>query len=206
MLLRLSKGSMVVVVDFRHVVGIAQTPGENPTSTMLMSAATTSMDVVFLIGCAVVELQHLQYSVLWSPGENLRLGLPNRMTVLCPRQHYLLGGVILETQTTASVCGVWLRVVCLVVLVVCPTQDRWWCALLHVFLFGCLSCGLCPAAMHAQDPPLLDVVLRRASGSWYCIGSPFLNDDAMAPPQLANHLELSWRSSQSRFMLNFGSR
>ena len=55
-LLRLSKGSMVVVVDFRHVVGIAQTPGENPTSTMLMSAATTSMDVVFLVGGAIVEL------------------------------------------------------------------------------------------------------------------------------------------------------
>ena len=74
---------------------------------MSMSAAMLSVDIVFLVGGVVVELQHLQYFVLWYPGENLRSGLSDRMTVLCPCRHYLPGGVILETQTAASVpaCG-----------------------------------------------------------------------------------------------------
>ena len=74
---------------------------------MSMSAAMVSVDIVFLVGGVVVELQHLQYLVLWYPGENLRSGLSDGMTILCPCRHYLLGGVILETQTTASVpaCG-----------------------------------------------------------------------------------------------------
>ena len=74
--------------------------------------------------------------------------------------------------------------------------------LLQVFLFGCPTCGLRPASMHAHDP----VLLRRASGSWSRLGSPLLNDDAMTPPRLANRLELPWRSAQSRFVLSFGTR
>ncbi|XBI74619.1 hypothetical protein VPH35_068121 [Triticum aestivum] len=62
-----------------------------------MSVTAASMDVVFLAGGAAVELQHLRYFALWSPGENLSSGSPGRMMVLCLRQHYLLGGVILET-------------------------------------------------------------------------------------------------------------
>ncbi|XBJ15043.1 hypothetical protein VPH35_007022 [Triticum aestivum] len=108
------------------------------------------------------------------------------MTVLCARQHYLLGGVVLETQTTTSVamCG-------------CG-----WCVLLQALLFGWPTCGLRPASMHAHDP----VLLRPASGFWSCLGSSLLNDDAMTPPRLANRLELSWQSAQSRFVLSFGTR
>ena len=80
------------------------------------------------------------------------------------------------------------------------------CFLFHVFLFGRPSRGLCLVVVHAQDPTMVAVVLRRASGSWCCLGSPLLNDDAMTPPRLANRLELPWRSSQSRFVLSFGTR
>jgi hypothetical protein len=74
----------------------------------------------------------------------------------------------------------------------------WWCGqlgvdggvfLLHVFLFGCPSRGLRPVVVHAQDPPMFAVVLRRALGSWCCLGPPLLNDDAMMPPQPANRLD-----------------
>ena len=58
-----------------------------------------------------MELQHLRYSDLWSPGENLISGSPDRMMVLRLRQHFLLGGVILGAQSDGSCCGVWLRVV-----------------------------------------------------------------------------------------------
>jgi hypothetical protein len=78
--------------------------------------------------------------------------------------------------------------------------------LLHVFLFGCPSSGLRSVAVHAQDPPMVAVVLRRASGSWCSLGSPLLNDDAMMPPQPANRFDRPWRISQSRFVLRFGTR
>ena len=91
----------------------------------------------------------------------------------------------------------------------------WWCGelgadggvfLLHVFLFGCPSRGLRPVAMHAQDPPMVAVVLRRALGSWCCVGSPLLNVDAMMPPQPANRSDRPWRIFQSRFVLWFDTR
>lgn len=124
-----------------------------------MSAAAASMDVVFLAGGAAVELQHLWYFDLWSPGENPRSGLPDRMMVLCLRQHYLLGGVILEAQTMAPVAVVWFRLVRLVV-VMRPAWGRRWCISFSGVSLGCPSCGLRLVAVHAQDPPMVAVVLR----------------------------------------------
>ena len=43
-------------------------------------------------------IEHPPFIAWWSPGENPWFGLPDQMTVLCPRQHILLGGVILETH------------------------------------------------------------------------------------------------------------
>jgi hypothetical protein len=115
-------------------------------------------------------------------------------TTLPPwRRH--LGG-----PNDGSCCCAWLRVVRLVV-VVRPAWGRRWWFLLHVFLFGCPSRGLRPVAVLAQDPPMVAVVLRRASGSWCCLGSPLLNDDAMMPPRPANRFDRPWRISQSRFVL-----
>ena len=142
---------------------------------------------------------------LWSLSKNQRSGLPDRMMVLCLRQHYLLGGVILQAQTTAHVAVVWLRLVRLVV-VMRPAWGRRWCISFSGVSLGCPSCGLRLVAVHAQDPPMVAVVLRRASGSWCCLGSLLLNDDAMMPPQPANRLDRPWRISQSRFVLRFGTR
>ena len=66
--------------------------------------------------------------------------------------------------------------------------------------------GVAPVVVHAQDPPMVAVVLLRASGSWCCLGSPLLNDDAMMPPQPANRSDRPWRIFQSRFVLWFGTR
>ncbi|KAE8775405.1 hypothetical protein D1007_52090 [Hordeum vulgare] len=48
---------------------------------------------------------------------------------------------------------------------------------------------------------MVDVLLRRASGCWCCLGSPLLNDEVMLPPQPANRFDRPWRISQSRFVL-----
>ena len=75
-----------------------------------------------------MELQHLRFFALWSSGENLGSGLPDRMMVLCLRQHYLLGG-----PNDGSCCCAWLRVGCLVVVVRPAWGRRWW------FFFMCFS-------------------------------------------------------------------
>ena len=121
-----------------------------------MSEAVAYMDIVFLARGAAVELQHLRYFALWSLGENLRSGSPDRMMVLSSRAlppwRRYLGG-----PNDRSYCCAWLRVVWLVV-VVRPAWGRWWFVLLHVFLFSCPSRGLHPVALHAQDPPMVVVV------------------------------------------------
>jgi len=132
----LSGGVVVISITALFVVLLwvyAQTPGENLASAVSMPTAATSLDVAFLVGGAVVEPQHPQFLVLWFLGENLRYGLPDRVTVLCPSQHYLVGGVIFRTQTTTFTVPVVLTVAlggwltgggwCLLVVVV------WWCSL-----------------------------------------------------------------------------
>ena len=44
-------------------------------------------------------------------------------------------------------------------------------------LFGRSSCGLGHLDVLAQDPPMAAVAMWRASGSWWRLGSPLLNDD-----------------------------
>ena len=107
------------------------------------------------------------YVLQWSPGENLRAGLPARMMVLS-LQHSLLGGVILETLSMVSVAAV-----------------LWWCCCGQLgadggllSLFGRSSCDLghlvaCPRPSHGGR------AVWRASGSRWRLGSPLLNDDAI---------------------------
>lgn len=66
-----------------------------------------------------MKLLHLQFFALWSPGENLGPSLLDRMTVLCPWQHALLGGAILETQRRA-----------LLLPMVVGSFGWWWCGYL----------------------------------------------------------------------------
>ena len=68
-------------------------------------------------------------------------------------------------------------------------------------LFGWPSCGLGRVDVLAQDPPMVAVVVWRASGSWCRLGSSLLNDNAMRPPQPVNRLDLPWRSSLTRLVL-----
>lgn len=76
-------------------------------------------------------------------------------------------------------------------------EDRSWgplcagCVILHVFLFGC-PLG---TPVLAQDATMVAVVLRQASSSWCGLGSTLLNDEAMMPPQPANHFDLRGGSS-----------
>ena len=124
----------------------------------------------------------------WSPGENLGPGLPGRMTVLCPRQHNLHGGVILETlKVWLGCCVCWQC--CVLVVVVRPAWGRRWC----VSLFGWPSRGLGHLDVLAQDPPMVSIVVWRPSGSWCLLGSSLLNDDTNdASQKPANRLDVRW--------------
>ena len=95
--------------------------------------------VVFVVCTLLVE----------TPGETPSPGPPIRMMAAQPAS--------LPFLKASSLGSIWLLCgYCLL-----PECWWWWCGqlgadggvfLLHVFLFGCLSCGLCPAAMHLQRP------------------------------------------------------
>ena len=91
----------------------------------------------------------------WSPGENLGSGLPDRMTVLCPGQHYFLGGVILETQKE------WLLLL-RVLVVLCfggGCAARLEPMVVCFSLSGGPSSGLGHLDVLAQDPPVVAVAV-----------------------------------------------
>ena len=149
----------------------------------------------FLVEGAVVELQPPQFFALWSPGENLGSGLLGRMTVLCPRQHYLLGGAILETQKgrlllLLAVVGSW------VVVVRPPGADG------GLFLSS--------AGLRVASVPLMCLLktlpwLPLWCGELRALGVVSAHLCSMTtqlmPPHPACRLDLPWRSSLPRLVL-----
>ena len=80
---------------------------------------------------------------------------------------------MLETQKVGFCCCLWLSGAWVVL--VRPAWGRWW----YVSLLGWPSRGLSPVVMLAREPPLVAVVVRRASCSWCRLGSSLLIDDAV---------------------------
>ena len=92
--------------------------------------------------------------------------------MLC-RQHFLLGDVVLETKSDGFVAAGGDGAVSggVGAASLGPTA---------VFsLFGWPSRGLGPVDVLTREPPMVAVVVWRASGSWWRLGSPLLNDDAI---------------------------
>lgn len=118
--------------------GSALALGENRAPVLSMPVATVSIDVIFLVELWSWIFMHPRCLVLWYLSEKLRPASPVRMTVVCPRHHFLLGAVIVESIMMSFFYSVWLKVMCQVV-VARPTWGRWWCVGLVDWCGGCFS-------------------------------------------------------------------